>query len=144
VRGFTPLNRPGSVSTVVVYMLWLRLFCSSLMEAPVDLWLGQPVADSRVVTSPFFIWEGYDIVANGITLTTDMNGRTAGDAYVQFQSQDIAERAIAELNMKRIGHRLVGSGTAGTAWVLGGNGEVGYGYYSPQLENSAIVLRLSK
>ena len=45
---------------------------------------------------------------NGITMTTDMHGRTAGDAYVQFSSQDVAERAITERHMKRIGHRLVG------------------------------------
>ena len=45
---------------------------------------------------------------NGITMTTDLHGRTAGDAYVQFSTQNIAERAIDEKHMKRIGHRLVG------------------------------------
>lgn len=55
-----------------------------------------------------FLWEGYEIVPNGITMTTDAHGRTAGDAYVQFSSQNVAERAINDKNMKRIGHRLVG------------------------------------
>lgn len=45
---------------------------------------------------------------NGITMTTDMQGRTSGDAYVQFISQNVAERAITDRHMKRIGHRLVG------------------------------------
>lgn len=55
-----------------------------------------------------FLWEGYEIVPNGITMTTDAHGRTAGDAYVQFSTQSVAERAINDKNMKRIGHRLVG------------------------------------
>lgn len=55
-----------------------------------------------------FLWEGYEIVPNGITMTTDAHGRTAGDAYVQFSTQNVAERAINDKNMKRIGHRLVG------------------------------------
>lgn len=45
---------------------------------------------------------------NGITMMTDHNGRTSGDAYVQFVSQSVAERAISDKHMKRIGHRLVG------------------------------------
>lgn len=55
-----------------------------------------------------FLWEGYEIVPNGITMMTDHNGRTSGDAYVQFVSQSVAERAISDKHMKRIGHRLVG------------------------------------
>lgn len=55
-----------------------------------------------------FLWEGYEIVPNGITMTTDAHGRTAGDAYVQFIAQSVAERALEDKHMKRIGHRLVG------------------------------------
>jgi len=58
----------------------------------------------------YFIWEGYEIVPNGITMTTDHQGRTSGDAYVQFSSQHVAERAITDKHTKRIGHRLVGAG----------------------------------
>lgn len=65
-----------------------------------------------LVASPYklllLFWEGYEIVPNGITMTVDMHGRTSGDAYVQFSSQEVAENAITEKHMKRIGHRLVG------------------------------------
>lgn len=57
-----------------------------------------------------FIWEGYEIVPNGITMITDMHGRTSGDAYVQFSSQSVADRALEDKHKKRIGHRLVGGG----------------------------------
>ena len=54
-----------------------------------------------------FFWVGclgLEIVPNGITLMTDHQGRTTGDAYVQFASQDIAEQAQLK-HKEKIGHR---------------------------------------
>ena len=51
-----------------------------------------------------------DITNNGILLTTDYQGRSSGEAYVQFASKDHAEGAL-EKNKQSIGHRLV--------WALG-------------------------
>ena len=47
-----------------------------------------------------------DITNNGILLTTDYQGRSSGEAYVQFASKEHAERAL-EKNKESIGHRLV-------------------------------------
>ena len=47
---------------------------------------------------------GLEIVPNGITLLQDGMGRTTGDAYVQFSTQEIAERAQSK-HKERIGHR---------------------------------------
>ena len=54
-----------------------------------------------------FYWVGcvgMEIVPNGITLIHDGQGRTTGDAYVQFASQDIAEKA-QQKHKEKIGHR---------------------------------------
>ena len=47
---------------------------------------------------------GLEIVPNGITLMHDLQGRTTGDAYVQFASQEIAEKAQHK-HKEKIGHR---------------------------------------
>ena len=49
---------------------------------------------------------GLDITNNGILLTTDYNGRSTGEAFVQFGSKNHAERAL-EKNKESIGRRLV-------------------------------------
>ncbi|OQR79738.1 heterogeneous nuclear ribonucleoprotein F-like, partial [Tropilaelaps mercedesae] len=49
---------------------------------------------------------GLEIVANGIVIPVDFNGRTAGDAYVQFATKEAAEKAL-EKHKERIGHRWV-------------------------------------
>ena len=49
---------------------------------------------------------GMEITNNGILLTTDYQGRSSGEAYVQFASKEHAERAL-EKNKESIGHRLV-------------------------------------
>lgn len=48
-----------------------------------------------------------EITNNGILMTTDYQGRSSGEAYVQFSSKNDAERAL-EKNKQSIGHRLVG------------------------------------
>merc|ERR1712045_476824 len=51
-------------------------------------------------------FEGMDITNNGILLTTDYQGRSSGEAYVQFASKEHAERAL-EKNKESIGHRYI-------------------------------------
>ena len=53
-----------------------------------------------------------EIVPNGISLLHDHQGRTTGDAYVQFASQDIAEKA-QQKHKERIGHRWGGGPSRG-------------------------------
>lgn len=47
---------------------------------------------------------GLSIVPNGISLLTDQMGRATGDAYVQFTSQSIADRALQK-HKEKIGRR---------------------------------------
>ena len=57
--------------------------------------------------SPLLGWvhsAGLEIVPNGITLLHDPQGRTTGDAYVQFSAPDLADRALQK-HKERIGHR---------------------------------------
>lgn len=44
---------------------------------------------------------------NGIWVLTDDLGRPSGDAFVQFVSEDVADRAREEKDKERIGHRYV-------------------------------------
>lgn len=41
---------------------------------------------------------------NGITLPTDYSGRSTGEAYIQFATSALAERAL-EKHKEKIGHR---------------------------------------
>ena len=50
---------------------------------------------------------GLEIVPNGITLLQDGQGRTTGDAFVEFASPQIAALAL-EKHKERIGHRWDG------------------------------------
>ena len=50
---------------------------------------------------------GLEIVPNGIMLPEDRQGRSTGEAYVQFATQEIAERALGK-HKERIGHRWEG------------------------------------
>jgi len=47
---------------------------------------------------------GLEIVPNGIMLPEDRQGRGTGEAYVQFSSPEIAEKALLK-HKERIGHR---------------------------------------
>lgn len=47
---------------------------------------------------------GLEIVPNGIMLPEDRQGRSTGEAYVQYASPEIAKKAL-EKHMARLGHR---------------------------------------
>lgn len=62
---------------------------------------------------------GLEIVPNGITLLQDQQGQTTGDAYVQFASQELAERAQSK-HKEKIGHRWEAGGSLrGGGWCGG-------------------------
>jgi len=63
---------------------------------------GLPFGCSKEEVAHFFT--GLEIVPNGITLMQDTQGRSTGDAFVQFATQEIAESA-REKNKEKIGHR---------------------------------------
>ncbi|XP_041742581.1 heterogeneous nuclear ribonucleoprotein H isoform X3 [Coregonus clupeaformis] len=65
---------------------------------------GLPFGCSKEEIVQFFT--GLEIVPNGITLPVDFQGRSTGEAFVQFASQDIAEKALKK-HKERIGHRYI-------------------------------------
>lgn len=65
---------------------------------------GLPFECSKEEIAHFFA--GLEIVRNGITLPVDFQGRSTGEAYVQFATEDIAEKAMAK-HKEKIGHRYI-------------------------------------
>ncbi|XP_033122309.1 heterogeneous nuclear ribonucleoprotein H2-like [Anneissia japonica] len=65
---------------------------------------GLPFGCSKEEIAQFF--NGLEILANGISLPTDYEGRSTGEAYVQFSSKEIAEEALKK-NKEKIGHRYI-------------------------------------
>ncbi|CAG5131904.1 unnamed protein product [Candidula unifasciata] len=65
---------------------------------------GLPFGCSKEEIAHFFA--GLEIVPNGIMLPEDRQGRSTGEAFVQFASPAIAERAL-EKHKERIGHRYI-------------------------------------
>uniref|UniRef100_A0A1E1XSJ6 Putative splicing factor hnrnp-f n=1 Tax=Amblyomma sculptum TaxID=1581419 RepID=A0A1E1XSJ6_AMBSC len=55
---------------------------------------GLPFGCSKEEIAQFF--SGLEIVPNGITLPTDYQGRSTGEAFVQFATRDIAEKAMGK------------------------------------------------
>ncbi|KAB0344531.1 hypothetical protein FD754_021457 [Muntiacus muntjak] len=51
-------------------------------------------------------FSGLEIMPNGITLPVDPEGKTTGEAFVQFASQELAEKALGK-HKERIGHRYI-------------------------------------
>jgi len=51
-------------------------------------------------------FRGLEIVGNGIILAADNNGRTTGEAYVQFVNKETAEQALLK-HKEKIGHRYI-------------------------------------
>ncbi|XP_068176639.1 heterogeneous nuclear ribonucleoprotein H3 [Antennarius striatus] len=65
---------------------------------------GLPYGCSKEEIVQFF--SGLRIVPNGITLPVDYQGRSTGEAFVQFASKEIAEKALGK-HKERIGHRYI-------------------------------------
>ncbi|XP_029496053.1 heterogeneous nuclear ribonucleoprotein H3 [Oncorhynchus nerka] len=65
---------------------------------------GLPFGCSKEEIVQFFA--GLKIVPNGITLPMDYQGRSTGEAFVQFASKEIAEKALGK-HKERIGHRYI-------------------------------------
>lgn len=65
---------------------------------------GLPFGCSKEEIAQFFT--GLEIVPNGIMLPEDRQGRSTGEAFVQFASPEIAERAM-DKHKERIGHRYI-------------------------------------
>ncbi|KAJ8013700.1 hypothetical protein DPEC_G00032510 [Dallia pectoralis] len=65
---------------------------------------GLPFGCSKEEIVQFFT--GLKIVPNGITLPMDYQGRSTGEAFVQFASKEIAEKALGK-HKERIGHRYI-------------------------------------
>lgn len=58
-----------------------------------------------------------EIVPNGIMLPEDRQGRSTGDAYVQFSTPDLCEKALLK-HKERIGHRWEEKGLLGLYYIL--------------------------
>ncbi|XP_044174837.1 heterogeneous nuclear ribonucleoprotein H2-like isoform X2 [Acropora millepora] len=65
---------------------------------------GLPFQVSKEEIAQFFT--GLEIVPNGITITLDEDGRTTGDAFVEFASPELASQAMKK-NKESIGHRYI-------------------------------------
>ncbi|XP_037553412.1 heterogeneous nuclear ribonucleoprotein H3 isoform X2 [Nematolebias whitei] len=65
---------------------------------------GLPFGCSKEEIVQFF--SGLRIVPNGITLPMDYQGRSTGEAFVQFASKEIAEKALGK-HKEKIGHRYI-------------------------------------
>ncbi|KAL8569539.1 hypothetical protein ACOMHN_002085 [Nucella lapillus] len=65
---------------------------------------GLPFGCSKEEVAQFFA--GFEIVPNGIMLPEDRMGRSTGEAFVQFASEAIAEKALGK-HKERIGHRYI-------------------------------------
>ncbi|XP_006627257.2 G-rich sequence factor 1 [Lepisosteus oculatus] len=51
-------------------------------------------------------FSGLDIIQNGVTLVKDFRGRSTGDAYVEFASQEMADQAL-QRDREIIGNRYI-------------------------------------
>nr|KAF6477656.1 heterogeneous nuclear ribonucleoprotein F [Molossus molossus] len=65
---------------------------------------GLPFGCTTEEVVQFF--SGLEIVPNGITLPVDAEGKLTGEAFVQFASQEWAEKALGK-HKERIGHRYI-------------------------------------
>jgi len=83
---------------------------------------GLPFGCSKEEISQFF--NGFEIVPNGIALSFDHQGRSTGEAYVQFINKKTSEEAIAKRNKERIGHRYIEIFKSST-YEIGGMGAMG-------------------
>jgi len=65
---------------------------------------GLPFGCTKQDIAEFFT--GLQIIPYGITVTMDQDGRASGEAYVEFASPEIAEKALLK-HKEKIGHRWI-------------------------------------
>merc|ERR1712001_709402 len=65
---------------------------------------GLPFDSTKADIEKFF--EGMEITNNGILMTSDYQGRSSGEAYVQFAEKGDVDKAL-EKNKQSIGHRYI-------------------------------------
>uniref|UniRef100_A0A8C2YSZ0 RRM domain-containing protein n=1 Tax=Chinchilla lanigera TaxID=34839 RepID=A0A8C2YSZ0_CHILA len=86
---------------------YAEVFKSNRVE--MDWELKQECPNSLDTANDVFIvqfFSGLELVPNEMTLPVDFQGRSSGEAFVQFASQQIAEKASTK-HKKRIGHRHI-------------------------------------
>jgi len=92
---------------------------------------GLPFDSTKADIEKFF--EGMEITNNGILMTSDYQGRSSGEAYVQFAEKGDVDKAL-EKNKQSIGHRYIevfrsSMMEAQRAQYGGGGGRMGGGGY---------------
>ncbi|KAG8231935.1 hypothetical protein J437_LFUL011404 [Ladona fulva] len=65
---------------------------------------GLPFGCSKEEIAQFF--SGLEIIPNGISLMTDYQGKTTGEAYVQFINKEVSDRALQK-HKEKIGYRYI-------------------------------------
>ena len=79
-----------------------------------------------------------EITNNGILMTTDYQGRSSGEAYVQFASKSDAERAM-EKSKECIGHRLV---ALAVGWEPRGGSRPGSTLQTTDIFHTLLTLKM--
>jgi len=100
---------------------------------------GLPFDSTKDDIEKFF--DGLEVTNNGILLTTDYQGRSSGEAFVQFTTKEYVEKAL-EKNKECIGHRYIEifrssmleafRNQHGGGGGRGGYGPRGYGMMGPR------------
>uniref|UniRef100_A0A8C2QIY2 RRM domain-containing protein n=1 Tax=Cricetulus griseus TaxID=10029 RepID=A0A8C2QIY2_CRIGR len=86
--------------------LALKKDSESLGHRYIEVFNGPNSADSINDEEIVQFFSGLEIVPNGITLPVDLEGKIIGETFIQFASQELAEKALGK-HKERIGHRYI-------------------------------------